>query len=480
MQINKKFSAILASTTILGVIIVIIFTIITAVISWSLYLHTESVLTENLRERLLSVVRTGAVEFDAADLKKLNIEKDWQKPEWTNVVTQLKKIRLNNENILFAYIVRKNAEDPSKIEFVSDSHSIDPYAKIDLNSDGQIDDADLLQWPGQPYDEPPSEIFDAYDVATTSKELIHDQWGVEIVGYAPIKDEKENTIAVIAIDMKADDFERITQENFIPFLAFIISLVGILIMMASGLIYIWNKKVELVAELDRQKDELLGIVSHQLAAPASAMKWYTEMMLDGDLGKMTDELTEHVKSMKSVAADLTDLVSMILDVSRIQLGRMKIEKQDMDLGEFFKDILGVIQPKAEQKKVKFNVQVPEQLPHAQLDKRYTRMTIENLLTNAIKYTPENGDVNFTVELKGNILSCSVKDTGCGIPKAEQDKIFGKLFRASNVRNTVDGNGFGLYVAKGAVEAQGGKIWFESEENKGTKFFIELPVNEKVT
>ena len=103
------------------------------------------------------------------------------------------------------------------------------------------------------------------------------------------------------------------------------------------------------------------------------------------------------------------------------------------------------------------------------------MTIENLLSNAVKYTPEKGEVDFTVTITGNTLHCVVKDTGVGIPKADQEKIFGKLFRASNVRNTVDGNGFGLYVAKGAVEAQGGKIWFESEEGKGTTFFVELPL-----
>jgi signal transduction histidine kinase len=84
-------------------------------------------------------------------------------------------------------------------------------------------------------------------------------------------------------------------------------------------------------------------------------------------------------------------------------------------------------------------------------------------------------VKIKVDCSGGKLSCEVRDTGCGIPKAEQEKIFGKLFRASNVRNSVEGNGFGLYVAKGAIEAQGGKIWFESEEGKGTAFFIELPI-----
>jgi signal transduction histidine kinase len=171
------------------------------------------------------------------------------------------------------------------------------------------------------------------------------------------------------------------------------------------------------------------------------------------------------------------LVTMILDVSRIQLGKMKVEPQPLDLNAFFKEILDVIEPKASEKKVQFEKTVPANLPTVLLDKRLTRMTVENLLTNAVKYTPEKGNVKFVIEKRGNTLYCEVRDTGCGIPKNEQDKIFGKLFRASNVRNAVEGNGFGLYVAKGAIESQGGKIWFESAEGKGTAFFIELPLVE---
>ncbi|HVX01435.1 MAG TPA: HAMP domain-containing sensor histidine kinase, partial [Candidatus Babeliaceae bacterium] len=157
-------------------------------------------------------------------------------------------------------------------------------------------------------------------------------------------------------------------------------------------------------------------------------------------------------------------------------GRMHIDKQELDLSSFFKEIMEVIDPKAKEKDVTFVKLLPEKYPAAELDKRYTRMTIENLLTNAIKYTPQKGTVQLKVEIRGDTLYCEVKDTGVGIPKQDQDKIFGKLFRASNVRNTIDGNGFGLYVAKGAIEAQGGKIWFKSEEGKGTTFFIELPLS----
>lgn len=232
---------------------------------------------------------------------------------------------------------------------------------------------------------------------------------------------------------------------------------------------------EQLRELDLQKDELLGIIAHQLATPISSVRWNLEMMMDGDMGKLSKEQKESIKSLQGITENLSDLVSMILDVSRIQLGRMKVDPQELDLDQFFKEILEVITPKAKEKKIKFNIELPKKFPKAVLDKRYTHMTIENLLSNAVKYTPQGGMIDFEVKIKDRVIFCSVKDTGIGIPKQEQDKIFGKMYRATNVRNTVDGNGFGLYVAKGAIEAQEGKIWFKSIEGKGTTFFVELPL-----
>ena len=197
-------------------------------------------------------------------------------------------------------------------------------------------------------------------------------------------------------------------------------------------------------------------------------------MLDGDVGKLNKEQTEHVSTMSVVAQDLADLVSMILDVSRVQLGRMKVDRSKMELNEFFKEVSESMEIKAKEKKVTYNATIEKKIPSAMLDRRLMRMTLENLLSNAIKYTDKGGIVDFTVEVKGNNLHYTVKDTGCGIPKADQDKMFTKLFRASNVQK-IDGNGFGLYVAKGAVESQGGSISFQSTEGKGTTFNVSIPL-----
>lgn len=469
----------------IGGLLVLIALGVTLTLSWALYEHTVTLLTENLRQRLLSIGITQAANIDYRDIQALQTEEDWRKPEWTHLVSQLKSAKDSNKNIVFMYVFRKKSANPDQMEFVADAESINPYANtdiistndIDANGDGIIepDGADALQWPGQDYPTPPEEAFLAYDGPLTNKDLYSDAFGEVLTGYAPIKNRSGVTVAILGTDIKAGEFFTVTRQTLYPFLFFIVFLVIAIVILASTLIKIWNKRIELFAELDRQKDELLSIVSHQLAAPVTAIKWYLESILD-DGQNLKDEQRTDMKSMQSITEDLSDLVSMILDVSRIQLGKMRVDPQPLDLQVFFSEILGVIEPKAKEKPVNLVKSLPEKLPVALLDKRLTRMTVENLLTNAVKYTPKDGNVWFTVTIDAkNLLSITVKDTGVGIPKAEQGKIFGKQFRASNVRNAIDGNGFGLYVAKGAIEGQDGKIWFESEEGKGTTFSVEVPL-----
>ena len=459
--------------------LLVVFALLTAGISFVLYSQTKEILEERLKERLRAIVNTASLQFSPEDILEVVDRSDIGTEPFERMTHQLQLIRNVNKDVYYAYLLRPT-EDPNLFQFVVDADSIDPDAIIDLNKDGVIDDDDALAAPGDEYDasEVPSLVNDASMGATTDESPITaDAWGTFLSGYAPIKFKGE-TIAILTIDVEVTDFINLITQTFFPFLVFVIFLFVILTSLTTSLVKMWGSRVDFLRELDRQKDELISMVSHQLATPITSIKWYVEMLLDGDMGQLNKDQAEHIKSMRSISADLSDLVSMLLDVSRIQLGRVKIEKQELNLDEFFKEIREVIEPKAAERGVQLTCQIPSALPVAMLDKRYTRMTIENLLSNAIKYTPSKGRVDFVVKIENGKVFCSVKDNGCGIPKADQDKIFGKLFRASNVRNAVDGNGFGLYVAKGAVEAQGGRIWFESEEGKGTAFYVELPLKDE--
>lgn len=453
--------------------------LITIIITITIYNNTKGILELRLKERLKSIVTTAAIQFDPIELNKIQDRSAINNDVYKNTIHQLQLIRENNENIRYVYLLRPT-DDKTVFTFIADADSVNPDEVRDYSLDGKIDEDDELSAPGDEYDASdfPALINDAVNFPSTDYELTIDQWGTFLSAYSPIK-QKGETIAVLGIDVEVSQYEKVISDAFIPFLLFILFLLLLLLLLTQLLVRIWKSQLILLKELDKQKDELLSIVSHQLATPVSSFKWYLEMLLDGDLGELSKEQKEHIKTMQGIGGNLSDLVSMILDVSRIQLGRMRVEKQSLDLNEFFKEIIEIIQPKAIQKNLNFKKKLPSKLPaNAILDRRYTHMTIENLLSNAVKYTPEKGTVTFNVEIKNNRMLCVVKDTGMGIPKSEQDKIFGRMFRASNVRNTVDGNGFGLFVAKGAVEAQGGKIWFESTEGKGTTFYVDLPLFEK--
>ena len=458
------------------VVVVVSCAILAAGITYILYNYTQVLLKERMQDRLVAIVSTAARTFDVSDIKAIEgNESDIGKPELERIVSRLGAMREANLDIRYAYMMRRT-DDQSVVAFVADADSLLSAEELDVNDDGEVDDTEVAPLPGDLFDvsEYPTLNYEAFYHPVAADELEEDQWSVQLSAYAPILDSAGDTIAIVGIDVTVDNFKQRTQAMLLPFLLFIFFLIALLTLLTLLLIRFYGERVRAMREIDRQKDELLSIVSHQLATPVSSAKWYLEMLQDGDVGKLTPKQGEHVHSIQGIAENLTDLVSMILDVSRVQLGRMQVDREALDLSEFFKEVLTVIGPKAEEKKVKFSVSIPEKLPVAMLDRRLMRMTLENLLCNAVKYTPENGSVELHVAVKGNVMEYVVKDTGCGIPKAEQKKMFTKLFRASNVLN-VSGNGFGLFVAKGAVEAQGGSISFVSAEGEGTTFTVAIPL-----
>jgi len=420
---------------------------------------------------MLSITKTASLLFSPEEVNSL-VEFDSKSlgtREYSNTVKILQEIKRVNRDITYAYIFART-EDPNYLKYVADADVYVIKPDLYFNEDEVVEEG----LPGTLYDA--SEVHSlnsgiAFERPIADEEPFMDEkWGILYSAYAPI----EGTDTIIGVDVSIQDFQRLINTLFVPFGLCIVVLLSLLVVLTISLVKMWESRVGLLKELDRQKDELLSIVSHQLNTPITSVKWYLEMLLDGDSGELNEEQKKQLMTMQGVTADLVDLVGMILDVSRIQLGRMKVDRAPLDLGVFFTEVLAVIDPRAIVKKQQFIKLIPAALPTSSLDKRLMRMTLENLLSNAVKYTPEGGKVELKVEVKGKTLRYSVQDTGCGIPKEDQEKIFGKLFRATNVRNT-EGNGLGLFAAKGAAEAQGGKVWFESESGKGTTFYVEVPL-----
>ena len=234
-----------------------------------LYSRTVDLLTDNLRERLLTISVTAAANVNADDLSSLKSEEDWQKPEWAHVVHTLHNSKYSNQDVVYMYIFRKNAANPNMMEFVADADSINPYANsgtdpskfVDVNRDGKVepDGPDKLQWPGQPYPEATDipETVAAYNGPITTKDLYTDSYGTVLTGYAPIKDATGKVVAILGTDIKANDFFTITTITLRPFQIFIALLTAIISILTLIIIYT-ARKYESFLESSKEQTEQLA------------------------------------------------------------------------------------------------------------------------------------------------------------------------------------------------------------------------------
>ncbi|MFA6429185.1 MAG: ATP-binding protein [Patescibacteria group bacterium] len=228
--------------------------------------------------------------------------------------------------------------------------------------------------------------------------------------------------------------------------------------------------------IDRAKSEFVSLASHQLRTPLSAINWYTEMLLAGDAGPLQPEQTKFLQEINEGNQRMIVLVNSLLNVSRLELGTFTIEPQPTNVIDIAQAVLKELTGQIQIKHLTINTSFSTTLPLLSVDPKLMRMIFENLLSNAVKYTPAEGTVSISVQPQDRDLLITVQDNGFGIPEAQQSKIFTKLFRADNVRaKDTEGTGLGLYIVHSILENSGGKIWFTSVENKGTTFFVTIPL-----
>ena len=235
-------------------------------------------------------------------------------------------------------------------------------------------------------------------------------------------------------------------------------------------------------QVERAKTEFVSLASHELRTPLAAVNWYTELLLSNTTGKLQKKQREYLMDIYEGNKRMVELVNALLNVSRLELGTFIVRPTDEDIIAITRDVLNTVEDSFKHKGIQVERALPASLPMMSLDKNLIRMVLQNLVVNAMKYTPEGGKVTVGIkrDVKKKKLIISVIDTGFGIPLNQQDRVFEKLFRADNVRvlDTV-GTGLGLYITKSILDNSGGKVWFKSPVKKtgdhpGTAFYVELP------
>ena len=232
---------------------------------------------------------------------------------------------------------------------------------------------------------------------------------------------------------------------------------------------------EHLKELDQAKDDFISMASHQLRTPLTTIGGYLSMLSEGDAGKLTPRQAEYIGLAAESTNRMAHLISDMLNISRMEAGRFFLSIGPTDLLRVVREEIEQLQGTATKKGVKLIAKLPQTFPQVMVDSGKLREVVMNLVDNALYYTPK-GTVTVTLAIDQNQIILKVIDTGMGVPKAAQHKLFGKFFRASNALSArPEGNGLGLYLVNHVVRDHGGTIIFESTEGQGSTFGFKLPL-----
>lgn len=236
------------------------------------------------------------------------------------------------------------------------------------------------------------------------------------------------------------------------------------------------KGVEQVANINKMKNEFISIASHQLRTPISAINWETEILLSKFQKGMTSEQIGGIETIRALSGRMTKLVNDLLDVTKIDQGRMILKNEEVDLGVITQEVLRNFFPLVKAKNIRVSINDGGRTYICLGDREKVKLVVENLISNSVKYIATRGKIEIRIKKSKGFSVFSIKDNGVGIPQKQQRQVFDKFFRSDNIlKYQTEGTGLGLYIAKNIIEQIGGRIWFKSKEDVGTLFSFSLPL-----
>jgi signal transduction histidine kinase len=226
-------------------------------------------------------------------------------------------------------------------------------------------------------------------------------------------------------------------------------------------------------EVSRMKSDFVSFVTHQLRTPLAGIRWMLELAAqDPDVPA---DAASYVQDAREAAQRLIQLVNDLLDISRLERGKLTVTATPTDLGELTRGVLAETAGLVQAKGHRVSLAGDADAPHVLADPQLLRQVVVNLVSNAIKYTPEAGTIEIRLEPDGPALRWSIRDSGIGVPALSKPKLFDKFYRADNVVTLeTEGTGLGLYLVRLIMEHLGGRVWCQSEEGAGATFLFTLP------
>ncbi|OYX52935.1 hypothetical protein B7Y92_04450 [Candidatus Saccharibacteria bacterium 32-50-13] len=229
-------------------------------------------------------------------------------------------------------------------------------------------------------------------------------------------------------------------------------------------------------KLDEAKDEFISMASHQLRTPLTSIKGYLSMLMEGDVGPVSDEQSKLLREAFISSERMVRLIGDFLNVSRLQTGKFIIDRHPVNLSKLVADEIEALETNAAARGLKFKYKAPKSFPTMNLDVNKIQQVIMNFSDNAIFYSKPKTVINVELKEVDGWAEFTVTDHGIGVPLAQQNQLFNKFFRATNARRQrPDGTGVGLFLAKKVIDAHGGRIIFRSKEDQGSTFGFRLPI-----
>ncbi len=233
-----------------------------------------------------------------------------------------------------------------------------------------------------------------------------------------------------------------------------------------------NKELQ---RLNKVKSDFVSAVSHELRTPLTSIKGYASILMTGKLGEVSPRQKERLEKIDIHSNNLTHLVNNLLDIARIESGRVQMNLKDISIKEMLEGIVDIITPQMKEKSISLKIDSKAKIDKIKADSSQLERVFINLLSNAIKFTPQKGKVTVYIQDKKDNIEFSVEDTGIGIPKEDLEKVFEDFFRSNNAQDqNIKGTGLGLSLVKKIVLAHKGDIWVDSQLGKGTKFSFTIP------
>ncbi|WP_303773310.1 GAF domain-containing protein [Anaerolinea thermophila] len=349
-----------------------------------------------------------------------------------------------------------------------------------MASQGYTDELEPFQNAPLPLDE--YNLDDALREAIPMRRSLTEEDGARLLRHArsqiliPIRRET-NTIGVILLESTSPE---LASEEVVDFLSRLSDHASIAIFNAQ--LY------QAVQNANLAKSEFVSFVAHELKNPMTSVKGYTELLAAGAVGPVNDAQANFLNTIRANIERMNTLVSDLNDLSKIEVGRLRLEFKAVSLAEVVEGVVRSTRRQIDEKKQTLEISIPSDLPPAWADRTRLEQVLVNLVSNAHKYTPQGGHILVAAERARNIwnpegvpevIHVWVKDDGIGISEEDQKKIFQKFFRSEDPKTReVPGTGLGLNITKSLVEMQGGTIWFESEFRKGTTFHFTVPISQQ--